>query len=96
MSNDQRIRFTLDGQVFQKSREDFLQISELLPTEARKYSVLLGCRRLSPQQAIAAVTGVPAKRVHSQTAMRVLQRLGFQVELADREPFQKLVTPRHK
>jgi hypothetical protein len=83
MSDNHNIRFTIDGKVFEKTRIDFLQIPIQVPIKTRKYSALLGCRRLPPQDAIAAVTGVPAERVGSQTAARILQRLGFEVELAE-------------
>jgi hypothetical protein len=85
MPKDKSIRFTVNGQVFKKSREDFLKIPVVIPLEMRKpkYSVLLGCRRLSPQQAIAQVTGIPSRQVTSQTASRILQRLGFPVDKND-------------
>jgi hypothetical protein len=83
MSKDHPIRFTINGKVFKKRRGDFLQVPVLIPTKARKYSAQIGCRRVSPQEAIAAVIGIPAAQISSQTAMRILQRLGFRVDLVE-------------
>jgi hypothetical protein len=75
------IRFTLEGRVFVKSRQDFLEAARHVQfIYMTRYSVVIEDRRLSPRQILAGVTCLPIGQISSQTANRILQRLGFPID----------------
>ena len=75
------IRFTLDGRIFVKSRQDFMKAARKVEfVHMSRYSIVIEDRRLSTRQVLAAVTCLPIGQINSQTANRILQRLGFPID----------------
>src|SRR3954451_13913133 len=82
MNNQDResIRFTLNGQRYELSREDVeSRLADAAPDAIRKHAVRVNGTWFPAIQAFEVATGIPRSEFISHTARRHLAALGFEI-----------------
>jgi hypothetical protein len=78
------ITFTLRGKTFEKRKDDFVKATKgINPGRIKKYSIVVSGKRYPIRQILAAVTNLPAIAITSQDAYRVLEKVGFAVDIEE-------------
>lgn len=78
------ITFTLRGKTFEKRKDDFVKATKgINPGRIKKYSTVVSGKRYPIRQILAAVTNLPAIAITSQDAYRVLEKVGFAVDIEE-------------
>lgn len=88
------IRFTLNGQRYELTREDVeSRLTDVAPDAIRKHAVKVSGSWFPVIQAFEAATGIPRSQFISHTARRHLAALGYEVA-GDVQPHAPLPTAR--
>jgi hypothetical protein len=78
------ITFTLRGKTFEKRKDHFVKATKgINPGRIKKYSTVVSGKRYPIRQILAAVTNLPAIAITSQDAYRVLEKVGFAVDIEE-------------